>query len=175
MLIYSSSPLFSEGDITQKKDDVSKYNVGKDAAKRTYDDIVFDSVLEMRFYRDVVLPMYGSGEITNYELQKEYILQPAFTNADGKKVKAITYVADFYLEYSDGRKEVIDTKGCPDVTAKIKRKMFWYKFPEIPYYWKCYSGIDGGWVNYEYLQQQRKIRKKLKEQKENDKNGKKSK
>ena len=70
MLIYSSSPLFSEGDITQKKDDVSKYNVGKDAAKRTYDDIVFDSVLEMRFYRDVVLPMYGSGEITNYELQK---------------------------------------------------------------------------------------------------------
>ena len=34
----------------------SKFNVEKDIAKRTYDGIVFDSVMEMKYYRDVVCP-----------------------------------------------------------------------------------------------------------------------
>ena len=50
----------------------SKYNVDKDTAKRTYNNIVFDSVLEMKYYRDVILPNVESGLIKYYELQKEY-------------------------------------------------------------------------------------------------------
>ena len=147
-----------------RRADASKYNVDKDTAKRTYDGIVFASVMEMRYYRDVVLPMMGSGELKAYELQKVYVLQPSFVNANGKKVSAITYVADFYLEYADGRIEVVDTKGCPDATAKLKRKMFWYVYPNLPYFWRCYSKIDGGWCEYEFVNTQRKIRKKLKQE-----------
>lgn len=37
----------------------SKFNVDKDKEKRTYDNIVFDSQLEMKYYRDVLCPRSG--------------------------------------------------------------------------------------------------------------------
>lgn len=146
----------------------TKFNVDKDKSKRTYDDIVFDSAMEMRYYRDVVLPRVRSGNISYFELQKEYVLQPKFRRGNNKLVLPITYIADFYIEYSDGTVEVIDTKGCPDSVAKIKRKMFWYQYPDLTYRWICYSKIDGteengGWCDYEYVHEQRKKRKKEKE------------
>ena len=147
----------------------TKFNVDKDKEKRTYEGIIFDSVLEMRYYRDVVLPQMRSGLIKKFELQKPYELQPKFIH-NGKTVQPIIYVADFYIEYSDGRVEVIDTKGCPDSVAKIKKKMFEFKYPDTTYRWTCYSKIDGGWCDYSYVCQQRRLRKKekakLKEQKE---------
>lgn len=144
----------------------SKFNVDKDKAKRTCNGIVFDSELEMKYYRDVVLPGVESGRIKYYELQKPYELQPKFVH-DGKIVQPIKYVADFYIEYADGSSEVIDTKGIPDSTAIIKRKMFWYVYPDIRYIWVTYSKIDGGWHSYEYVKQQRNLRKKNKRNKEN--------
>lgn len=146
----------------------TKFNVDKDTEKRTCNGIVFDSVLEMKYYRDVVLPKKESGEIKNYELQKTYILQDKFEH-DGKKILPITYVADFYIEYSDGRIEVIDIKGCPDTTAKIKRKLFWYKYPDIDYIWVTYVKKFGGWGSYdEYNKRRRDIkRQKLKAESEN--------
>ena len=139
----------------------TKFNVDKDKEKRTYDDIVFDSILEMKYYRDVILPQARSGLIKKYELQKPYELQPKFIH-DGKTVQPITYVADFYIEYSDGRIEVIDTKGCPDSVAKIKKKMFEYIYPDTTYRWVVFSKIDGGWCDYSYVCQQRRLRKKEK-------------
>lgn len=122
--------------------------------------------MEMKYYRDVVLPQVRSGNIINYELQKKYVLQPKF-QIGNKIVQPIVYVADFFIEYKDGSVEVIDTKGCPDSVAKIKRKMFWYQYPDITYKWICYSKIDGteengGWCDYQYVQEQRKKRKKEK-------------
>lgn len=133
----------------------SKYNVGSDRAKRTYDGIVFDSVMEMQYYRDVVLPLVRSGDISRCELQKEYTLQPKYIH-DGKTVRPITYVADFYIEYSDGRIEVIDTKGCADSVAKIKKKMFMYLYPDVPYRWITYVKKWGGWRDYDDIRQLRK-------------------
>lgn len=147
------------------KSDRTKFNVGKDTAKRTYNDVVFDSVLEMKYYRDVILPRVGSGEIVKYELQKPYILQPEFRR-DNKKVQAITYVADFYLEFKDGTSKVVDVKGMPDAVAKLKRKMFWYTHPEVDYRWVSFSAIDSGWCDYEYIIKCRRERKKLKKAKE---------
>ena len=143
----------------------SKFNVDKNTAKRTYNGITFDSELEMKYYRDVVLPGMESGHIKYYELQKPYELQPKFVH-DDRTVQPIKYVADFYIEYADGRIEVIDTKGIPDSTAIIKRKMFWYVYPDIRYIWITYSKIDGGWCSYEYVKQQRNLRKKNKRNKE---------
>lgn len=136
----------------------SKYNVDKDATKRTYNSIVFDSILEMKYYRDVILPNVESGYITNYELQKKYELQPKFEK-DGKNIKAIIYIADFYIEYSNGTTRVIDIKGMPDSVAKLKRKMFWYKYPNIDYVWITYSKCDSGWIEYEILKKAREQRR----------------
>lgn len=147
----------------------TKYNVDRNIAKRTYNEIVFDSEAEMKYFRDVVCPQVESGSIVHYELQKPYELQPSFEHG-GIKVKAIVYVADFYIEYSDGRSEVIDVKGCPDSISKLKRKMFWYHYPTTVYRWVCYSLIDGGWCDYEVVDKARKLRKKerkkLQEEKE---------
>lgn len=143
----------------------SKYNVRKDKADRTYMGIVFDSAAEMKYYRDVVVPELESGSVRKCERQVKYILQPAFISR-GKKISAITYVADFVVEDKDGHIQVIDIKGCPDSIAKIKRKLFLYKYPEIDYVWLGHSKLDGGWVEYEKIQEGRKRRKKEKNKKE---------
>ena len=126
----------------------TKYHVPKDKSRRTYDGIVFDSVLEMRYYREVVLPGVESGEITSFELQKKFQLQPSFTR-DGKRIRSIDYIADFVLLYADGHEVVIDTKGKADTTALLKRKMFYYRYPDVDYRWITYSKKDGGWVLYD--------------------------
>lgn len=126
----------------------SKFNVDKDKSKRTHNGIVFDSVLEMEYYRDVLCPAVESGDVVSYELQKPYELQPKFRH-DGKSVQPIKYVADFFIVYKDGHEEVIDTKGCPDSVALLKRKLFWYKFPEVDYKWVTWVKKFGGWIEYE--------------------------
>ena len=137
----------------------TKYGVKKDISDRTYDNIVFDSKLEMNYYRDVVLPKYTSGEIKEFELQKEYILQPGFIY-EGKKVLPVKYVADFQILYSDGHEEVIDCKGFPDHVAPLKRKLFWYKYPTIHFVWMAYCKKYGGWLEYSELQKLRKKKDK---------------
>lgn len=137
----------------------NKFNIEKDKSKRTFNNITFASKLEMNYYKDVILPNVESKQISYFELQKKYELQPSF-QLNGKIIKAITYVADFYVEYSNGEIEVIDTKGFPDNTAKLKRKLFWYKYPNIKYSWISYSKMDGGWILYEELKKKREERRK---------------
>lgn len=152
---------FLFGENRKKMMGRSKFNVSDKSEKRTCNGIVFDSELEMKYYRDVVLPLKEKGEIISFELQKPYELQPKFIH-EGKTVQPIKYVADFFITYSDGHEEVIDTKGCPDNVALLKRKLFWYIFPDIAYRWICYSKIDGGWVDYEVVKRGRAQRKKTK-------------
>ena len=142
----------------------SKYNVGRDADKRTCDGIVFDSVMEMRYYRDELLPRVGSGEIRRVELQKPYELQPKFVH-DGKTVRAITYVADFYVEFADGTVEVVDVKGMADSLARCKRKLFWYNYPDITYIWVTYVKKYGGWRDWDEVNALRKLEKRQKRSK----------
>lgn len=137
----------------------SKFNVSTDLRQRTYNGIIFDSRLEMLYYRDVLCPLEKSGDIVYCELQKPYELQPKFIH-DKKTVQPIKYIADFFVRYKDGQEEVIDTKGCPNSIALLKRKLFWYHYPNVTYKWICYSKIDGGWCDYEYVKKQRAIRKK---------------
>lgn len=137
----------------------SKFNVDKDVSKRTYNDITFDSILEMKYYRDVLCPAVESGQVVKFELQKPYELQPKFTH-DNRNVQPIKYVADFYIVYADGREEVIDTKGCPDTTAILKRKMFWYHYPDVNYKWITYIKKYGGWIDYDDYKRLKKQEKK---------------
>jgi hypothetical protein len=50
-----------------------------------------------------------------------------------------------------------------DATAKLKKKLFHYKYPEINYIWIGYSKIDGGYLEYKDIQKARNKRKKDKE------------
>lgn len=151
----------------------TKFNVSKKTDNRIYDGIIFASALEMKYYCEVVLPKIQSGEIKSCELQKVYILQERFKHND-KNVLPIIYKADFYIIFADGSECVIDTKGFADPVAKMKRKMFWYTYPNTEYHWISFSSLDGGWVEYETILKGRKARKeaKIKRLKEQMDNGK---
>ena len=153
-------------EIKQVVEGRSKFNVSKNTKVREYGDIIFDSVLEMRYYKEYVLPKISTGEIISCCMQVPYELQPKFYY-NGIVQRAIIYKADFELTYKNGKKEVIDIKGFADATAKLKRKLFYFKYPLVNYKWICYSKIDGGWCEYDYVQKARAERKK--EKKANEK------
>jgi len=136
----------------------------KGKRNRTYNNIEFDSELEMKYYRDVVCAGLKDGSIKDCQLQVNYELQPKFTYQN-ETIRAINYVADFVITYADDSVVVVDTKGLPDATAKLKKKLFHYKYPDINYIWMSYSKIDGGWLEYKEIEKARRLRKKLKTKK----------
>jgi len=142
----------------------SKFNVdqtNKGKQNRTYNNILFDSEIEMKYYRDVVCVGLEDDTIKDCQLQVKYELQPKY-KYNGKTILPINYVADFVVTYADDSVVVIDTKGLPDATAKLKKKLFHYKYPDIDYRWIGYSKQDGGWLEYDEIQKARNKRKKEK-------------
>jgi len=143
-----------------------KFNVDKGKtgqAKRTFEGIVFDSEMELKYYKEIVLEGVKNGTILHFERQKKYILQPSFIK-NGKRVLPIEYKADFYIKYSDGSEEVIDVKGFAEPLAILKRKMFWYMYPNINYNWISYIKKYGGWINYDDCKRLRAQAKKEKKE-----------
>lgn len=99
--------------------------------KITIDGIIFDSLKEGGRYRVLKL-LVKAKEIKDLELQKKFELQPAYTNANGKHIRAINYLADFYYYDNKLRCYVVeDTKGFRTDVYKIKKKMFEYKYNAI--------------------------------------------
>lgn len=145
------------------KVDISKAGVKKRTSKdiRTGKEIVFDSLLEQKFYLNYIVPKFKSGEITDYELQRKYNLQKSFKR-NGATIRAIDYVSDYwYIE--NGKEYVRDTKGgMVDSAAKIKRKLMWAKYPELDYEWIYYTESTGWiiWDEYEKIKRERKKAKK---------------
>lgn len=144
----------------------TKFNVSKDKTDRTYEGIVFDSVMEMEFYRDVLIPNLENGNITKVSHQVPFVLQKEFYNSEGKKISAVKYVADFCVDMTDGRMLVIDVKGHADAVALLKRKMFYHQYPLLFYRWVTYSKIDGGWVDWDIVQKNRAERRRARKRKE---------
>jgi hypothetical protein len=128
-----------------------KYN----ATKVTIDGIVFDSKLESKYYlylKDAKM----KGLLNDFELQKEYILQPAFKK-NGKSFREIKYVADFLVYDLKGNVHIIDTKGLETAEFKIKRKLFEYVYPELSLQVIKYVKKYGGWISIdEYKMKKRK-------------------
>lgn len=137
------------------KIDTSKKGIDK----RTYDGVLYDSEMELKFYRDYLIPLKEKGIVKNIILQPKYQVQEKFTKY-GKSVLPIHYVADFEVEWSDGSTIVYDVKGLPTPEAKIKRKLFDYAYPDKTLQWVALSIQDGGWVQYEDLIKARNKRKK---------------
>ena len=107
----------------------NKYN----NKKTIVDGIKFDSEMESHYYI-YLKHLKEIGEIVDFVLQPTYLLQEGF-NLNGKRIRAITYKADFKVIYKDGHEEVIDVKGKLTEEFKIKRKMLLYRYRDINF--KC--------------------------------------
>lgn len=92
---------------------------------------VYDSKKEAnRAFELEMLAKYG--KIKNLQKQVPFVLQEGYVNKHGKKIRPITYIADFTYE-RDGVLVVEDTKGFETEVFKIKRKMLEYKYPDIEF------------------------------------------
>ena len=107
----------------------NKYN----NKKTIVDGIKFDSEMESHYYI-YLKQLKEIGEVVDFVLQPTYLLQEGF-NLNGKRIRPITYKADFKVIYKDGHEEVIDVKGKITEEFKIKRKMLLYRYRNITF--KC--------------------------------------
>ena len=107
----------------------NKYN----NKKTIVDGIKFDSEMESHYYI-YLKHLKEIGEVVDFVLQPTYLLQEGF-NLNGKRMRPITYKADFKVIYKDGHEEVIDVKGKLTEEFKIKRKMLLYRYRDINF--KC--------------------------------------
>jgi len=146
----------------------SKYGVDqtkKGIEKRTYNGQIYDSLTELQFLQEYIEPKMGSGEIIKWERQITFTLQEGFIYK-GKKILPINYIADYIIYWNNNTRTIIDVKGMPDSVAKIKRKLFQYKYPNEDYIWMCrsvkYGSSDSNWLLYEDLERKRKEDKKKK-------------
>ena len=98
--------------------------------KVTVDGYVFDSALEAKRHRQLVL-LERAGEIKDLRLQVPFELQEAFRK-NGQYYRSIRYVADF-VYYDNRLKQTIveDTKGMKTEVFKMKQKMFELKYPDL--------------------------------------------
>ncbi|RKZ60778.1 MAG: hypothetical protein DRR16_33660 [Candidatus Parabeggiatoa sp. nov. 3] len=107
----------------------TKYRRHKYHAVRTrIGDIAFDSKKEARRYQELI-KLEEEGHITELTLQPAYMLQEGFKYA-GKTIRPIQYFADFQYK-QNGKFIVEDTKGVETDVFKLKRKMFWFRYPEL--------------------------------------------
>lgn len=118
-------PVKPQSKRKRKSKSKSKYN----NQKTIVDGIKFDSKKEAEYYCQLKL-LKQAGKIKDYKLQPRYELQPAFEK-NGKKYRAITYIADFAIINNDGTTEVVDIKGVETQVFKIKKKLFEYMYPDL--------------------------------------------
>ena len=92
--------------------------------KTTIDKIVFGSKKEASAYPILKL-MEKSGKIRDLQLQVPFTLMEGYRGVDGKKVRDMTYVADFtFFDNEKNKKRVLDVKGFKTEVFKIKEKLF---------------------------------------------------
>src|SRR5690606_36572054 len=91
------------------------------------DGHAFDSIAESKYYQQLKL-REKAGDILFFRLQPRYRLHEGFEK-DGKKYRAIDYVADFEIHHKDGYIEAIDVKGVLTDVFRLKEKLFNMKYP----------------------------------------------
>ena len=109
---------------TQRKKP-NKYN----ARKTVMCGHMFDSKREAEVYLEL-LAQKQVGEIVRIAFQPQYTLLSAFKDNEGKKQRAITYTADFFVTFADGHSEVIEVKGVRTRDYLLRKKLFLHMMRE---------------------------------------------
>lgn len=113
------------------KSSFSKYN----AKKIEYNGVVYDSKFECQRRKELDL-LVESGAIKDLEVQKRFVLQEKFVNNQGKHIREIAYVADFYYYDVASEKWVVEDTKSPVTRTQVymvKKKMFEYKYRDITF------------------------------------------
>jgi hypothetical protein len=135
------------------------------AHKCMVNEIIFDSVLEAMYYVHL-LDLLRKKLLKNVELQVTYTLLEGFTHkATGKKIRPITYVADFVLTDSEGNQLVVDVKGKKTPEFRLKEKLFLAKYPDVEFACVQYDNKAEEWRNLEDIEKDRRARKREKAKK----------
>ena len=125
------SPSLAEG---QKASKYHNRNTERVAPSGTV--IRFDSQREARRY-DNLVAWQKTGEIKDLRLQVDFTLQEAYTDTEGRRVRAIRYRADFtYLQRSMDREghtwalvvEDVKSRGTRTKDYLLKRKLMKERF-----------------------------------------------
>jgi len=104
---------------------LTKYN----NKRITVDGITFDSLAEERRYRELRL-LWRANQIDELKVHPRYELEPKFTDADGKKHRAITYAGDFeYIQ--NGQTICEDVKGVETAVFRLKAELMARRYPNI--------------------------------------------
>lgn len=90
--------------------------------KVKYNNLTFDSGLELYFYK----LLESNNLLEHLKMQEPFEIQPSF-KYQGSTIRKMEYISDFYLT---DKKIVIETKGLLEEKAKIKHKMFKFKYPD---------------------------------------------
>lgn len=97
--------------------------------KIVYNGIIFDSQKECRRYMELI-KLEELGYIEGLELQPKFLLQEGYRK-NGKKIRAIYYIADFkYYDCEKCETIIEDVKGIKTDVYKLKKKLFEYKYNE---------------------------------------------
>jgi hypothetical protein len=152
--------LFFENGKNMKRDKFKVDRTDEGKKRRTFDGYLFASEMEMKYYRDHLIPLKEEGVIKRILVQPKFILQDKFKKY-GRTILPINYVADFEVEYSGGKKVVVEIKGFASESAKLKRKLFDFAYPDKILEWVTLSIKDGGFISYDELQKIRAKRRRI--------------
>lgn len=115
--------------MTPSKATGSKYHAQKTVVGgKTYDSKKeANRAMQLRY-------MEQAGQIQGLQEQVRFILQEEYVNNEGKKIRPISYLADFtYIQ--NGQKVIEDTKSPATRTQVylLKKKIVMYKYPEYKF------------------------------------------
>lgn len=142
----------------KEKSTYSRYG----AHKCEINGIIFDSVMEGMYYAHL-LDLKRDKTIKQIDCQVTFMLQDSFTyKPSGKKIRPITYIADFVYIDKHGEKNVIDVKGKKTPEFRIKEKIFLAKYPDIIF--KCiqYDSVKNEWRDLDDIEKDKRARKRAK-------------
>jgi len=123
-MIVMNNLKYGKTYLTNQKIKKNKYG----NKKCVYRGMIFASKKELGYYL-ALKDLEKQGKITDLKRQVEFELQPSFT-FNGKKIRAIKYIADFtYIE--NDKLHIVDTKGVRTDVYELKKKMMMYKGYEI--------------------------------------------
>ena len=128
MLCLSRNDPLSRQLLREKNVPTNKYH----NRKVELDGQIFASQKEANRYAELK-QLQRAGIVQSFAYQVSYIVFDAFRK-NGKQYRAVTYVADFVVQYPDGHVEVEDTKGGRGTTTeafRIKQKLFEARYPDL--------------------------------------------
>ena len=114
---YRIEFITDKGTKLESSFEIKKERMKYNNKKIEIDGILFDSKKEGKRYL-YLKDLKDKGEISNLELQKEFVLVP---KQEGER--PVLYLADFYYIDKDGKEVVEDTKGWRTSDYVIKRKL----------------------------------------------------